>query len=107
MGTTKEKTPCEAKKNRNHITTYVPCLYERFSFASKKHNRKGNGISKWKARVFCALVLNVLLVGVYHLMVFAFKDYLNNTEPYKYAIYILASIIIWPFIIVYDSELYY
>ena len=107
MGTTKEKTSCEAKKNRNHIATYVPCLYERFSFASNKHNRKGNGINKWKTRVMWAGVFYVLLVSVYHSMVYVFKDYLNNTEPYSYAIYILASIIIWPFIIVYDSELYY
>ncbi len=86
---------------------YTPCLYEmplRFRLTAK--NRL-NQAEIWKNRIVCATILYVFAIGLFYAGITVFGDFINDATPYKYAVFVLASLVYWPLIITFDSELFY
>lgn len=86
---------------------YVPCLYERPFLIGKREKKMIDQGGRWKPRIILSALMYLSAIAVFYLGIDIFEPYIHNAEPYKYAVFVLASLVFWPFIILYDSELFY
>lgn len=86
---------------------YIKTFYETIFSKVLKRENKILSIYNWKQRIIFSLVLYTAIIAIFHILVLLFNEKINELEHYRYAIYPLASLIFWPFIVIYDSELYY
>lgn len=93
------------EKKKNKTKDYVPCIYE-LSYWRKKKDKHPDE-KNWRARILWSIGLYFFLVSMYFLVIGVFGAQINDTEPYSDAVWILASVIFWPLIVMYDADLYY
>ena len=99
---------CDSKENvEPSLCAYVPCLYERPFLIGVKTNENFKKENLWKNRVMAAVILYFAILILFYSCLSLLKPYINNAQPYKYAAPVLASLIFWPLIIIYDSEFFY
>lgn len=104
-------TECKSCGSTNNTEVqhceYIPCLYERpFLIGTKAKNRIDQA-GRWKYRIMISIILYVSIIALFNIGISVFSTYIYNAQPYKYAALVLASLIFWPIIIIYDSELFY
>lgn len=107
MTTTKCKSCKDVETTEQSYSEYIPCLYERpFLIGTKAKNKMGYE-NRWKNRIMISIILYFSIIALFYNGISILDAYISNAQPYKYAALVLASIIFWPIIIIYDSELFY
>lgn len=107
MSTTECKGCGGVDTSEQTYSEYVPCLYERpFLIGSIVKNRLGQE-RRWKSRIIVSVFLYLSILVLFYAGIAIFNSYIENAQPYKYAAVVLASLIFWPIIVIYDSELFY
>lgn len=107
MSTVECKDCSSAETVEQACSEYVPCLYERpFLIGYKVKNRLGQE-GCWKSRIITSVILYLSILVLFYAGIAIFNTYIENAQPYKYAAVVLASLIFWPIIVIYDSELFY
>ena len=90
----------------NERTEYIPCIYEKL-FKKLLVNSGILSEKTWKRRIGEMLILYILIIAIFNVSISLLDEYILNIEPYKYAVFSLATLVAWPYIIILDSELFY
>lgn len=86
------------------ICKFVPSFFQTIIFS------KSIGLAnpkRWQVLRNMAIILYCLFLAVYYSFTYFFKDSLLSVSMYNSAAPIIASILFWPFIVIYDCELFY
>lgn len=85
---------------------YIPCFYEK-AFHRFEKKEAPDVYHLWRRRVFLTAGLYAVILAVFFFFVEFFSDRTVDPLPYMRTSVVLATVLIWPLIVTYDSELFY
>lgn len=95
-----EKETCK----KNPACKYVPCFFEKV--LPKKYSGLSS-TSRWNNMLNTAIIAYLSVLILYYGFTQIFSNSLHSVSVYNYAAPIVISIVFWPFIIIYDCELFH
>ena len=103
---TDSTNPDTASSEAEALCEYIPCFYEKF-FRVFEKDKELSVYKLWRRRVFLIAGLYAAILAVFFFFVKFFSDRTVDPVPYTRTSFVLATVLCWPLIVAYDSELFY